>query len=242
MNKTFTETIEFYQNFKKELKKFKKQNKELVKYIDNNTYGVAPSDCNLPANFTNKVSELKLCAQNVSSKEKGAFTGEVSPEMLKDLEVTYVICGHSERRIYHSQHENDEIINEKIRLCLKYNLTPIICIGETETEYEQKRTSEILKKQLTALLKNIDPSKVIIAYEPVWAIGTGNTPEPIEVEKKCQLIRELTNPKTPILYGGSVNEDNIYDFAKMKNINGFLVGNASLDINQFLNLISVHEK
>lgn len=240
MNNTFTETLEFYEKFAKEYKKFLKKNKDLVQYIKNNTFAIAPAHCNLSAYFTNKIDELKLCSQNMSRHDEGPFTGEVSARMLQDLNVTYALCGHSERRKYHSQHETDQMINIKIRQSVKYNITPVICIGETKEDRDKGLTEQSLKRQIKVLLNEINIDKVIVAYEPIWAIGTGETPTPSEVQEVCEMIHKLTLPTVPVLYGGSVNINNIKDFAKQKDVNGFLVGNASLDIDKFLQLISIH--
>ncbi|WP_027334818.1 triose-phosphate isomerase [Mycoplasmopsis felifaucium] len=240
MNNTFTETLEFYKEFASRLKKFKKTHKDLEQYIDNNTFAIAPAHCNLAAYCLNKAKQLKLCSQNMSRHDDGAYTGEVSARMLQDLNVSYALCGHSERRKYHSQHENDEMINKKIRQAVKYNITPIICIGESKDDRDNNRTEESLRRQLKALLNEVNIDKVIVAYEPVWAIGTGETPTAKEVQQASEMIHRLTSPNVPVLYGGSVNISNISEFANEPDINGFLVGGASLDIDQFLQLISVH--
>lgn len=240
MYKTFTETLNFFDEFAIEYKKFRKANPELVPYIDNNIFGVAPSQCNLPAYFTNKIPELKLCSQNMSKNEEGAFTGEVSARMLRDINVSYALCGHSERRRYHSNHENDESTHLKIKQSVKYDITPIICIGESKEDRDAGRTEEAIHKQLQILLDEVNIHKVIIAYEPVWSIGTGITPTPEKVENVSALIHKLTSPDVPVLYGGSISEKNINDFTNLPNLNGFLVGSASLKIDKFLKLISAN--
>ncbi|MBZ4203473.1 triose-phosphate isomerase [Mycoplasma tauri] len=240
MHKTFTETLEFFELFQYSYKKYLKNNPNLAPYVNNNVFAVAPAHCNLASYFTNKVPELKLCSQNMSKNEEGAFTGEVSARMLQDLNVTFAICGHSERRMYHSSHENDESINKKIIQCVKYNITPIICVGESREAHSSGNTKEAIRKQLRVLLNEVNIEKVVIAYEPIWSIGSGKTPTPSEVENVCAMIHELTSPNIPVLYGGSVNANNVNDFVNLDNVNGFLVGSASLEIDSFLKLISVN--
>lgn len=191
------------------------------------------------------LSQLKgdnLGAQNVCMEEKGAFTGEVSVNMLKDIGVQYVILGHSERRKYFG--ENNIDINKKIKLCLQNNLTPILCIGETKQEFDLHQKPDVLETQLTEALKDIvkeGVEKIIVAYEPVWAIGTGEncsvqeTLNSINFIKK--IISELYDKKMSenvrVIYGGSVKSFNSGEYIKSGGVNGFLVGGASLDANEF---------
>ncbi|WP_029513634.1 triose-phosphate isomerase [Mycoplasmopsis primatum] len=242
MNKTFAETLEFFEEFEIKYKKFIKKNPHLVPYINNNTFVVSPPQCNLSAYFTNKIPELKLCSQNMSKNIDGAFTGEVSARMLEDLNVTYALCGHSERRRYHSHHENDEATHLKIIQSVKHNITPVICIGESKENRDAGKTEITIQKQLNILLNEVNIDKVIIAYEPVWSIGTGITPTPEEVENVCALIHKLTSKNVPVLYGGSITDKNINDFTNLPNLNGFLVGSASLNVDTFLKLISINDE
>jgi len=189
-----------------------------------------------------KGSLVKLGAQNLNENDKGAFTGEVSADMLLDLGVKYVIIGHSERRNIYK--ESDELINKKVLFALKKGLLPILCVGELLSERESGKTNEIVKKQVVEGLKNIpesDMSKVVIAYEPVWAIGTGKVATPEQAEEVHALIRktikELYNENVSenltIQYGGSVTDQSVDGLMGMKNIDGALVGGASLKADSF---------
>ena len=189
---------------------------------------------------------LKLGAQDVFWEKSGAYTGEVSPAMLKDLGCQYVIVGHSERRRYFS--EKDEIVNKKLRAVLEVNLNPILCIGESKEEREQGKTETILKREIILGFKKIPISKftkVIVAYEPIWAIGTGKPCDPEEAQKMGLLIRKIISKiynrtlaqKTPILYGGSVNSKNGASYIKEAGFQGLLVGGASLEAKEFIDLV-----
>ena len=189
-----------------------------------------------------------LCAQHA---DKGAFTGEVSGAQLKDAQVNYVLVGHSERRQYFN--EDDTCLIQKIRNAFAHDLTVVFCIGETQAEYEQNQTQNVLAaqlmvvKQLAAEFANAQSgnlaSRLIIAYEPVWAIGTGKIPTIQEVQNIHAFINTtLTDinaslATTPILYGGSVKADNAAEIAQCPNVNGVLVGGASLDATSFTQII-----
>jgi len=178
---------------------------------------------------------LKLGAQDCFWEEKGAFTGEVSPTMLKDLGCKYVIIGHSERR---ALGETNEMINKKIRAVLKANLKPILCIGETEKERKEEETKKVLKNQLEKDLTEVRIlSNLIVAYEPVWAIGTGNFCPPKEAKKVFLFLRKILK-NSLILYGGSVNSQNAADYVKKADFQGLLVGGASLDPKEFIRLVT----
>jgi len=190
-----------------------------------------------------KGSSIKLGAQNIYFEEKGAYTGEISPLMLADL-CELVIIGHSERRLYFN--ETGEITNKKIRAALKVNLKPILCVGEKLEENEVGRTEEIVTGQLRASLAGLDyPNGLIIAYEPIWAIGTGKAATGEQANETVGLIRhsivELYGEKTAqdvrILYGGSVTAANATEFINQPEIDGALVGGASLKANQFLSIV-----
>ncbi len=194
-----------------------------------------------------KNSCIKLGAQNVNENEKGAFTGEISADMLIDLGVEYVIIGHSERR--HIYKENNELINKKVILALKKNLKPILCVGELLEERENGKTNEIIKNQVVNCLKNVsndDMKDVVIAYEPVWAIGTGKVATPEMAEEVHLYIREIVTGlynkeianKLIIQYGGSVKPDNIDGLMSKENIDGALIGGASLEIDTFTRLVN----
>jgi len=193
-----------------------------------------------------KGSNIKLGAQNLHWEMKGAFTGEISPLMLKDVGCEYVIIGHSERREYFK--ETDDIINKKIFAALKVGLKPIVCIGEKLEERESGVTEKVLEQQITEGLKglsNEDMENITIAYEPVWAIGTGKTATP-EIANTTQSfirnkIKEIFNEniaeKIRILYGGSVKADNAKALLEQEHIDGALVGGASLDAENFIKII-----
>lgn len=173
-------------------------------------------------------SSIELGAQNVSCTECGAYTGEVSSSQLKSMGVKYCIIGHSERRKY--QHEKDTEINQKVKLLLKQEITPIICVGEEKTERETNKQNEVIIKELEEDLKDLtneEKEKVIIAYEPIWAIGTGLIPTDNEIEEIIKLIKNYL-PNTKVLYGGSANENNIEELRKITVIDGYLLGGLSL--------------
>lgn len=189
-----------------------------------------------------KGSNIKVAAQNVHWEANGAYTGEVSCGMLKDLGVNYVIIGHSERREYFG--ETNEMINKKARAILDAGMLPIVCCGESLTQRDQGVTAEHVRYQLKVALLGIsadEVSKLVIAYEPIWAIGTGKTATDEQAEEVCAIIRTLlvelygndVAEKTRILYGGSVKASNANALFGMPNIDGGLVGGASLKVDEF---------
>lgn len=174
------------------------------------------------------LSNVELGAQNVSSTECGAYTGEVSASQLKSMGVKYCIVGHSERRKY--QQETDEEISCKIKILLKEDIIPILCVGEEKEERENGKHYEKIIKELDQDMKNLtseEKEKIIIAYEPIWAIGTGLIPTNEEIAQIIQQIKEIL-PKSKVLYGGSVNDKNIEELKKIKTIDGYLLGGLSL--------------
>ena len=188
-------------------------------------------------------SSIRLGAQNLYFEEKGAYTGEISPLMLAEL-CELVIIGHSERRQYFG--ETGKIVNQKVRAALKAGLTPILCIGERLEENEAGRTEEVVTGQLTSSLIGIDDSNgLIIAYEPIWAIGTGRAATGEQANKTIGLIRQTFARQygqrvaegLRILYGGSVTADNTAEFMQQSEIDGALVGGASLKADQFLSIV-----
>ncbi|SIT91298.1 triose-phosphate isomerase [Edaphobacillus lindanitolerans] len=187
-------------------------------------------------------------AQNMHEEESGAFTGEVSPVQLKDLGVRYVIIGHSERREYFN--ETDDSVNRKLKSALGHGLTPIVCVGETLGEREEGRTEAKVSGQVKAAYAEISPSEAagtVVAYEPIWAIGTGKTATAEEAGDVCRSIRETLSElyggeiaeKIRIQYGGSVKPDNIGELLAQPDIDGALVGGASLEPESFLRLAEV---
>ncbi len=190
-------------------------------------------------------SALRLGAQNMHWEKEGAFTGEVSAVMLRDLRCHYVILGHSERRAYFK--ETDEIVNRKTQAALAASLVPIVCVGETLAEREAGRADEVVRTQIVGSLAGLgnELSKVVVAYEPVWAIGTGKTATPQIAQGMHALIRrELTRMGTKvvaegiaILYGGSVKPDNAAELLSQPDLDGALVGGASLDARGFVKIV-----
>ena len=200
---------------------------------------ICPSFPFLPL-FKNK--DYKLGAQNCYYLDKGSYTGEVSPLQLKTIGVSYIIVGHSERRIYFK--ENNELINDKLKAILKHNIKPILCIGETMEERLLHKTFIVLKKQLNEALKDIESdmlTDIVIAYEPVWAIGSGKTPTSQEIAEVINYIKDLIKKEYKIdniivLYGGSVNLKNIKAITNIAD--GVLIGSASVDADNFINMIN----
>ncbi|ALV23473.1 triosephosphate isomerase [Mycoplasma sp. (ex Biomphalaria glabrata)] len=233
--------------------KMNKNNHETIEFIkvadefkqENIIHGVAvPAPYLMTANYL--ANNLVVCAQNCHFEDKGAFTGETSPMMLKDLEINWCVVGHSERREYFN--ESDEIINKKVLALLKHHISPILCCGETLHQYSNNETKSVVENQLRKNLASVSADEVVhvvIAYEPIWAIGTGKTATAEIAEDVCKFIRETlsklydekTANKVLIQYGGSVKPDNIKELLNKPNIDGALVGGASLEINSYLALL-----
>ncbi|MBU3942557.1 triose-phosphate isomerase [Patescibacteria group bacterium] len=190
-----------------------------------------------PFIYLSQLSGITLGAQNCYWEEKGAYTGEVSVAMLKELGCQYVIVGHSERRKYFM--ETDEMVNKKTKAVLEAGLTPIVCIGETQEEREGDKTEAILEEEITKGLEGIDLSKIVIAYEPIWAIGTGNACDVDEAQRMKEVILKMTSKDVKIIYGGSANASNAEGYLKQANFDGLLVGGASLNPQEFTQIISL---
>jgi len=231
-----------------------------IKKTKNVNVVICPPFIYIPTFQHSNIPTIKLGAQDCFWEQSGAFTGEVSPAMLKDLGCQYVILGHSERR---KLGETDEMINKKIKAALKENLRPILCIGETEEERKAGKTFEVLRNQLKKDLEGIVPptkflvggkiENLILAYEPVWAIGTGNPCRPEDAKRVLLFLRKIlkttTRPPpshkrapTPILYGGSVNSENALGYIKEAGFEGLLVGGASLDSKEFIKIVENVER
>jgi len=182
-------------------------------------------------------SKVKLGAQNMYWEKSGAYTGEISGLFLRSLGCEYVVIGHSERR--HVMGETDEMLNKKLKTALEIGLVSIFCVGETEHEREEGRTREVISRQLELGLKNIENEvhKLVFAYEPVWAIGTGKTATPQQAAEVHQFIRAQLKKKSSILYGGSVKPDNVDALMAEEEIEGVLVGGASLKPDSFARII-----
>lgn len=236
MNKTVTETIELLDDIKSQ-----DLNSNVEKVV------IVPFTSAYSAKEILKDTDIKIGCQNMYFEETGAYTGEISPLMLQDIGVDYVIIGHSERREIFK--EEDDLINKKVISALSHNIIPIICCGETLEEREQEQQEEKVKNQLIKNLQNVkseDIDSVVIAYEPIWAIGTGKTASSDDAEQMCKYIRDLItdlynkdlSSKIRIQYGGSVKPDNIKEIMLKENIDGALVGGASLDAVSFASLIN----
>lgn len=236
MNKTAKEAAKFILELKD---KVKDANCEVV---------VCPAFTSLAQVITLvENTNIKVGAQNMYFEESGAYTGEVSPVMLKDLGVQYVILGHSERRQYFK--EDDELINKKVKAAFLHGLTPILCVGETLDQREASKTFDIVKSQVERDLEDIDFKKVssmVIAYEPIWAIGTGKTATADDANEVIKYIRnvieEMYDKKTAdevrIQYGGSVKPSTIKEQMAKSDIDGALVGGASLKADDFAAIIN----
>lgn len=193
-----------------------------------------------------KGTEVALGAQNMHFEEQGAFTGEISPLMLKEIGVRYVIIGHSERRQYFN--ETDESVNKKTLAALKHGLRPIVCVGESLEEREAGKTADVVRKQTEAALTDVSAEQladVVIAYEPIWAIGTGKSSTAADANETIAIIRSMIAErfgqqeadKVRIQYGGSVKPENIGGYMAEKDIDGALVGGASLTADSFFALV-----
>jgi len=182
-------------------------------------------------------SRVHLGAQNVHWEAMGAYTGEISGPMLTELGVRYVIVGHSERRQYFS--ETDETVNRRLKAAQHYGLTPILCVGETKQQRDAGEIESHITSQLEKGLVEVDLQNLVIAYEPIWAIGTGETCEAKEANRVIRLIRRhVSNPSVPIQYGGSVKPNNIDEIMAQAEIDGVLVGGASLEPTSFARIVN----
>ncbi|MCP2519886.1 triose-phosphate isomerase [Candidatus Aminicenantes bacterium AC-335-B20] len=235
MNKTVSEAVELVAKLK-----------EIVKDERGEIVVIPPFTALFEVKKIISGSRIELGAQNLYWKEKGAFTGEISPLMLKDIGCKYVIVGHSERRQHFN--ETDEIVNLKIKAALENSLIPIFCIGEKLEQRDKGETLNVIERQFEGGLSGIDESKarkIVIAYEPVWAIGTGRTATPEQAQEVHSFIRTKLRKKygneiancAIILYGGSVKPENAHSLIKQKDIDGVLVGGASLEAESFGKII-----
>ncbi len=180
---------------------------------------------------------VQLGAQNIHWEENGAYTGEISGPMLEEIGVRYVIVGHSERRQYFG--ETDTTVNLRLKAAQRYGLIPILCVGETKQQRDAGETEALISMQLEKALVDVDQQNLVIAYEPIWAIGTGDTCESMEANRVIGLIRsQLTNPNVSIQYGGSVKPNNIDEIMAQPEIDGALVGGASLEPASFARIVN----
>ena len=236
MNKTVEEAVDLV-----------KQLKVAISGVKGVEVAVAPTFTALYAVSKElKDSTVRLAAQNMFWEEKGAFTGEVSPLMLKEMGCTYVIIGHSERRQFFG--ETDETVNRRMKMVIAHGMKPIFCIGETLKEREENRTFSVVERQIEGGLKDIKENEaktMVIAYEPVWAIGTGKTATPQQAEEVHRFIRQKLEKLTSrgvaeairIQYGGSVTPENVKGLMDQEDIDGALVGGASLKSDSFSKIV-----
>ena len=208
---------------------------------------ICPPDIYLESVKKTAPNFIKTGAQNISSNNEGAYTGECSGEMLADNSVQYVIIGHSERRQYHQ--ESNEDIKLKLLKAIDSDINPILCIGESKEERESDQTFDVIDKQIRSVLESDIVSKdigLLIAYEPIWAIGTGLTATPEMANDVHSFIHsilsEMTSISIPIIYGGSMKESNAKELLEMEHIHGGLIGGASLDASEFLNIYNIAEE
>lgn len=225
---------------------------DLARRIVLNTKGIEKIDIIICPPFTAlasvydaiKDSNVRPGAQNMYYEDEGAYTGEISGKFLKAMGCEFVIIGHSERRKYFSESDTD--VNKKIKKALSFGITPIVCVGETLEEREKGKTADVVKKEIIgALQEQTDKEKIIFAYEPIWAIGTGKTAQPEDANKIHNLIRNIIKTDfgmdetvVRVLYGGSVNPSNAEALMSQPDIDGSLVGGASLDAKSFVEIIT----
>lgn len=231
MNKTCKETVEFIN--------------EVEPYVnDSCTYGIATPYTALK-DATSNAKKLIIAAENCHFEESGAFTGEISIPMLKELNVTHCIIGHSERRMMFN--ETDEAVNLKAKKLLANDITPIICVGESEAQFDEGKTEEVIRNQLAKGLADMCPkciSRIVIAYEPIWAIGTGKSATKEIAQNCCAIVRDQVRQmygdaadEVLIQYGGSVKPSNIKEYMAMEDIDGALIGGASLKAESFKDIM-----
>lgn len=236
MNKTISESLEFIQKLREEKK---------VDYISNVKIVLSPSFLALqPVQQACYGSIIKMGAQNAFYEQQGAYNGEISPKMLKEV-CEYVLLGHSERRTLFG--DTDEMINKRVLASLDMGLKPILSIGESSAEFEAGQTQEVLLRQLTKALKDVDKiDEIVILYEPVWALGTGQSLPPEEMNLIARYIREIAeklfdaeqSEAVRIIYAGSINPTNAVSYIAQDEVDGLAIGTASLSVDDFYSIIS----
>ena len=241
LHKTREEAREFLNSFR-----------EKVKYVSDVEIGLGPTFTSLGTVSDGiEGTGIKLCAQNVYFEDEGAFTGEISPEMLSELGTDYVIVGHSERRQIFG--EEDRTINKKIHAVFEHGMKPILCIGETEEQRARGETESVLRSQLKNDLDSVtsdQAGKMVIAYEPIWAIGTGESASPEDAQAGCKFARDQVKEivgneageNVRLQYGGSIKPHNAEVLMSQPDIDGGLVGSASLDPESFADIITITEE
>ncbi|MDJ0713101.1 MAG: triose-phosphate isomerase [Prochloraceae cyanobacterium] len=228
MHKTQAESLEFLQIFKSKLENANEA-MEIVLCSAFTSLGVMSKSLH--------GSRIKLGAQNIHWEDKGAYTGEISGDMLTEIGVSYTIVGHSERRQYFG--ETDETVNLRLKAAQSHGIRPILCVGETKAQRDASQTEQIVINQLQKALVDVDLNNLVIAYEPIWAIGTGDTCQATEANRVIGLIRsQLDNKNVSIQYGGSVKANNIDEIMAQPEIDGALVGGASLDAATFARIVN----
>lgn len=237
MNKTIAEAVELAQSIQ-----------EQIEAYDNVDRVICPPFVCLPAvNAVLAGSSLAVGAQNVHWADSGAYTGEISAPMLTEL-VSYVIIGHSERRQYFA--ETDETVNQRVRAALAHDLRPIICVGESLEQNEAGETNSVVERQVRAALEGIDATQlrnIVVAYEPIWAIGTGKAATPEQANATCAVVRSVLSDLygdeaaqgVQILYGGSTNDGNIAEIMQGSDIDGALIGGASLKVDSYSEMVRI---
>ncbi len=239
MNKLNAELSDYFEQFTKALRLNETQVKNQVDTLFAVPYLLLEKSASIAQKFG-----ISIAAQNVHWEKSGAFTGEVSISMLKELRVQTTLIGHSERRQYFG--ETDETVTKKVKACLENGMTPIVCVGERREEREQGKTSQVVSRQMQAFLEVISsPGSLIVAYEPVWAIGTGLSATSDQAQEVHALIRDILSKKfgkgtadtIRILYGGSASPKNVDDLFTKPDIDGCLVGGASLKPDEFAAMV-----
>lgn len=239
MNKTATDAAAFVSSFEEFAAKSK------------HTIVICPSFTSIFALVNAKAKNIHVGAQNIFFESKGTYTGEISSSMLADAGVEYVIVGHSERRAMFG--DTNEVVAKKLKVAIEGGFKAILCIGETYDEKLNKQTKKVLKTQLESAIKGVSATEnLTVAYEPVWAISSGDptkpkmTPTNDEIAKTHLFIKGILEKygfnKTKILYGGSANDKNCEEFAKIENVDGFLIGGASLEVEKFASMLKAVEK
>ena len=228
MHKNQAESLEFVQAFKSETD-HTDETREIVLCVPFTSLTIMSKNLH--------GSRIRLGAQNIHWEEQGAYTGEISGAMLTEIGVNYAIVGHSERRQYFG--ETDETVNLRLKAAQNYSITPILCVGETKEQRDAQETENVIINQLKQDLVDIDQNNLVIAYEPIWAIGTGDTCESKEANRVIGIIRQqLDNKNVPIQYGGSVKPNNIDEIMAQPEIDGALVGGASLEPASFARIVN----
>ncbi|HEY9768848.1 MAG TPA: triose-phosphate isomerase [Coleofasciculaceae cyanobacterium] len=228
MHKNQAESLAFVQTFKSEIEETREE-REIVLCAPFTSLTVMSKNLH--------GSRIMLGSQNIHWETEGAYTGEISGEMLTEIGVDYVIVGHSERRQYFG--ETDETVNLRLKAAQQYGLKPILCVGETKEQRDAEETENVIISQLKKDLVGVDQNNLVIAYEPIWAIGTGDTCESKEANRVIGIIRQqLDNQDVSIQYGGSVKPSNVAEIMAQSEIDGALVGGASLSASSFARIVN----